>query len=73
MAYISPTLMKRASLDYNMNATVAQNMVDPLSENHEDRQLRRVGTHVVAGEIITNSPLVTSQMMDTNNLISEHE
>jgi len=57
-----------------MNATVAQNMVfDPLSENHEDRQIRRVGTHEVAGEIITNSPLVTSQMMDTNNLISEHE
>jgi len=31
------------------------------------------GTCIVAGEIITNSPAVTSQTMDTNNFISEHE
>jgi len=50
--------MKRASLDYNMNATVAQNMVHPLSKN-QWRQAYKKGTHKVAGEIITRSPLVT--------------
>ena len=61
-----------ACLDYNMNATVEQNMVGPPLRKSW-RQADKKGTRIVAGEIITNSPAVTSQMMDTNNLISEHE